>query len=427
MKREILKNILKKYFKNIEKINKVCIDSREASENDLFFAIRGGNNFVEEALNKGAYVIYDKKDKNLENEKCYKVDDSIKFLQNLAKEYRKKLDVKIIAVTGSNGKTTTKDIIFQIFNEKFKTKKTIGNKNNHIGMPYTLLNAEEDDEFLILEFGMSNLGEIDLLANISKPDIGVITNIGESHLEYLKTKENVFKAKTEIIPHSKKVVVNGDDFYLSKLDDKKVIKIGRNGNISILEIEIKNEYTYFKLKIDEKEYKFTTNLYGVHNVYNIVTAIQIAVLYGIEIEDIKKIINNLTLTSMRFEVLNINNNIYINDAYNASPISMKAALETFDNLYNDRYKIVVLGDMLELGENSKKYHEDLAYILEKINIKEIYLYGDEMQYLYEKLKDKLNVRYFINKEEIKMILGSKEEKLAVLLKGSRGMKLEEIL
>ncbi|MBZ4683917.1 MAG: UDP-N-acetylmuramoylalanyl-D-glutamyl-2,6-diaminopimelate/D-alanyl-D-alanyl ligase [Fusobacteriales bacterium] len=427
MKREILKNILKKYFKNIEKINKVCIDSREASENDLFFAIRGGNNFVEEALNKGAYVIYDKKDKNLENEKCYKVDDSIKFLQNLAKEYRKKLDVKIIAVTGSNGKTTTKDIIFQIFNEKFKTKKTIGNKNNHIGMPYTLLNAEDDDEFLILEFGMSNLGEIDLLANISKPDIGVITNIGESHLEYLKTKENVFKAKTEIIPHSKKVVVNGDDFYLSKLDDKKVIKIGRNGNISILEIEIKNEYTYFKLKIDEKEYKFTTNLYGVHNVYNIVTAIQIAVLYGIEIEDIKKIINNLTLTSMRFEVLNINNNIYINDAYNASPISMKAALETFDNLYNDRYKIVVLGDMLELGENSKKYHEDLAYILEKINIKEIYLYGDEMQYLYEKLKDKLNVRYFINKEEIKMILGSKEEKLAVLLKGSRGMKLEEIL
>ena len=427
MKREILKNILKKYFKNIEKINKVCIDSREASENDLFFAIRGGNNFVEEALNKGAYVIYDKKDKNLENEKCYKVDDSIKFLQNLAKEYRKKLDVKIIAVTGSNGKTTTKDIIFQIFNEKFKTKKTIGNKNNHIGMPYTLLNAEDDDEFLILEFGMSNLGEIDLLANISKPDIGVITNIGESHLEYLKTKENVFKAKTEIIPHSKKVVVNGDDFYLSKLDDKKVIKIGRNGNISILEIEIKNEYTYFKLKIDEKEYKFTTNLYGVHNVYNIVTAIQIAVLYGIEIEDIKKIINNLTLTSMRFEVLNINNNIYINDAYNASPISMKAALETFDNLYNDRYKIVVLGDMLELGENSKKYHEDLAYILEKINIKEIYLYGDEMQYLYEKLKDKLNVRYFINKEEIKMILGSKEEKLAVLLKGSLGMKLEEIL
>ncbi|TDT69854.1 UDP-N-acetylmuramoyl-tripeptide--D-alanyl-D-alanine ligase [Hypnocyclicus thermotrophus] len=427
MKREILKKILKKYFKKIEKINKICIDSREVMENDLFFAIRGGNNYIKEALNKGAYVIYDKNGENIVNEKCYKVKDSIEFLQNLAKEYREKLNIKIIAVTGSNGKTTTKDIIFQIFNEKFKTKKTIGNKNNHIGMPYTLLNVEDDDEFLILEFGMSNLGEIDLLASISKPDIGVITNIGESHLEYLKTKENVFKAKSEIIPYSKKMVVNGDDFYLSKLNDKKIIKIGRNGNISILEIEIKNEYTYFKLKINDKEHKFITNLYGVHNVYNIVIAIQIAIFYEMRIEKIKDIIKNLTLTSMRFEVLKIKGNIYINDAYNASPISMKASLETFNNLYNDRYKIVVLGDMLELGINSKKYHEDLSYILERIDIKEIYLYGKEMQYLYKKIKNRLNVRYFTNKKDIQNLLGNKEEKLAVLLKGSRGMKLEEIL
>ena len=196
-------------------------------DKDLFVAIRGGNNFVNEALNKGAFVVYDNSDIEIDGgfeKKAFFVHDSVKFLQKFAKKWCDSLNIKVIGITGSNGKTTVKDMIYHILSQKYKGKKTLGNYNNHIGLPFTLLRSETDDKFIILEMGMSDFGEIDLLGQIANPDINVITNIGESHLEFLKTKENVFRAKTEILPYIKEaLIVNGDDKYLKNIKSEKII------------------------------------------------------------------------------------------------------------------------------------------------------------------------------------------------------------
>ena len=220
-------------------INRIVMNSKEIRNKDLFVAIRGGNNFINEALEKGAYVVYDNKDVIIDEkfkDNVFLVDDSILFLQQFAKKWREALDLKIIGITGSNGKTTVKDIIYHLLSKKYKVKKTEGNYNNHIGLPFTLLRAEKDDDFMILEMGMSDFGEIKLLAEIAEPNVSIITNIGESHLEFLKTKENVFKAKTEILPYTKEtVIINGDDEYL-----KDIEKVVNNAEKEIKTIKVLN-------------------------------------------------------------------------------------------------------------------------------------------------------------------------------------------
>ena len=193
-------------------INNVLINSKELLKDDIFIAIRGGNNFIKEAAEKEAYVIYDDETKKIDYDKAFLVKDSVEFLQKFAKNWRENLNLKVIGITGSNGKTTVKDIVYQLLSIKYKGKKTEGNLNNHIGLPISLLRAEKTDDFIVLEMGMSDLGEIDLLADISKPDYGIITNIGDSHLEFLKSRENVFKAKSEIVSHIKsKLFTSYDD------------------------------------------------------------------------------------------------------------------------------------------------------------------------------------------------------------------------
>ena len=207
-------------------IKDILINSKELKKNDVFVAIRGGNSFVNEALEKGAFAVYDSEAVKIDEKyakHAFFVKDSIEFLQKFAGEWRKNLDIKVIGITGSNGKTTVKDMIYHLLSQKYKGKKTEGNYNNHIGLPFTLLRTEKDDEFIILEMGMSGFGEIDLLGKITSPDINVITNIGESHLEFLKTKENVFLAKTEIIPYIKDMlVINGDDEYLKNVKAENI-------------------------------------------------------------------------------------------------------------------------------------------------------------------------------------------------------------
>ena len=222
--------VFQSFFNKVEisdfEINNISINSKELGKNDIFVAIRGGNNFVNEALEKGAFAVYDSKTLKIDEKyanRAFFVNDSVEFLQNFAKEWRKNLDIKVIGITGSNGKTTVKDMIYHLLSQKYKGKKTEGNYNNHIGLPFTLLRAKEDDQFIILEMGMSGFGEIDLLGQIALPDINVITNIGESHLEFLKTKKNVFLAKTEIIPYIKNtLIINGDDEYLKNVKAENI-------------------------------------------------------------------------------------------------------------------------------------------------------------------------------------------------------------
>lgn len=455
--------------KDFINIKRIMMNSKEVEKDDLFVAIRGGNKFAGEALEKGAYIVYDDKELQIEEKfkgKAFCVKDSVEFLQEFAEKWRKNLNLKVIGITGSNGKTTVKDMIYHLLSVKYKGKKTEGNYNNHIGLPFTLLRAEKGDDFIILEMGMSGFGEIDLLGKISSPDISVITNIGESHLEFLKTKKNVFKAKTELISHTREtLVINGDDEYLKDIDEKslkekgiktvKVLNMGSNGNhmesaeklggqnndfyygnIDFNEVETKFSLKYFDENCKKWTHKFyNTNVLGEHNILNLTIAVSVAKQMALEDDEIEKAVKDIVLTNMRFQIITKGKTTYINDAYNASPMSMKKSLETFSKIYNDREKIAVIGDMLELGEQEGELHASIFDVIVNINLNKLYLYGPRMRFLYDRIREnsenenirKIETEYFESKEQIKEKLeGIKEEKV-VLIKASRGMKLEEVM
>ena len=408
---------------NLDKIENIIMDSRKVQKGDLFFAINNGNKYINEVLEKGASIIV--ADNYLGDDKrVFKVLNTVEFMQKFAKEYREALGLKVIAITGSNGKTTTKDMIYSVLSRKYITKKTEGNYNNHIGLPFTILQLKEKDEIVVLEMGMSGFGEIDLLSSIAKPDIGVITNIGDSHLEFLKTRENVFKAKTELLNYvsSENTYIIGDDQYLKNVVGNK-IGFSRENNFVIEDFIDSNDGMSFKVENSE----YILNLNGKHNALNAGIAIAIGKRFDLTSEEIKEGLKNLHLTPMRFQKIEKENLIYINDAYNASPISMEYSLNTFDKLYNNMKKIVVLGDMLELGEKEIEFHREIIEKALSIKCDKIYLYGERMKKAYDLLEKNDKIRCFNNKENIVKLIANEIEKIAVLLKGSRGMKLEEII
>ena len=253
MKKEALEEVLGKKIEFINDYFNVKMDSKLLNKNDVFIAIKGGNNYIEEAIDKGASLIVCESLNYVNFKNVIIVEDSIKFIQNWAKAYLNKLNILKIAITGSNGKTSTKDIIYSLLSHYKKGSKTIGNYNNHIGLPFTALQVEENHDFVVFEMGMSNFGEIDILADIVKPDISIITNIGDSHLEYLGSREGIFKAKTELIKHTKdKLIINGDDDYLKNIDG---IKVGFENN-NKYQIELNESF--------EESCVFSLNLSLIH-------------------------------------------------------------------------------------------------------------------------------------------------------------------
>ena len=427
LKREKLNELLFEEFSKKVQVKNVVMDSRKVTEGSLFFAINNGNSYIKDVLDKGAsLVIADNTD--VVDERIVKVSDTVATMQDLATKYRNKLDIQVIGITGSNGKTSTKDIVYSLLSKKAKTLKTEGNYNNHIGLPYTLLNVTDEEKFVVLEMGMSSLGEIRRLGEISNPDYAIITNIGDSHIEFLKTRDNVFKAKTELLEFVDKedTFVCGDDVYLAKLD---VNKIGFNeeNNYRIESYEFSDKGSKFTL--DGKEYQMS--LLGKHNISNTAIAIELAKKIGLGEEEIEEGLKDIKISGMRFQEIRVGEDIYINDAYNASPTSMKAAIDTLNEIYNDKYKIAILGDMLELGEDEVKYHvEVLNYLLDK-KIKLIYLYGERMKKAYDIfMKNKLEEHRFYHystKEEIVESLKSIKMEKVILLKASRGTALEDII
>ncbi|MHB9314821.1 D-glycero-beta-D-manno-heptose 1,7-bisphosphate 7-phosphatase [Fusobacterium polymorphum] len=427
LKREKLNELLFEEFSKKVQIKNVVMDSRKVTEGSLFFAINNGNSYVKDVLDKGAnLVIADNTD--VEDERIVKVSDTVATMQDLATKYRKKLDIQVVGITGSNGKTTTKDIVYSLLSAKAKTLKTEGNYNNHIGLPYTLLNVTDEEKFVVLEMGMSSLGEIRRLGEISSPDYAIITNIGDSHIEFLKTRDNVFKAKTELLEFVDKedTFVCGDDEYLAKLD---VNRIGFN-DINTHKIE---SYQFSdkgsKFVLDGKEYEMS--LLGKHNISNTAIAIELAKKIGLTDEEIENGLKEIKISNMRFQEIKIGEDIYINDAYNASPTSMKAAIDTLNEIYNDKYKIAILGDMLELGENEVDYHiEVLNYLLDK-KIKLIYLYGERMKKAYDifmkSKSEEYRFWYYPTKEGIVESLKNIRMEKVILLKASRGTALEDII
>ena len=427
LKREKLNELLFEEFSKKVQVKNVVMDSRKVTEGSLFFAINNGNSYIKDVLDKGAsLVIADNTD--VVDERIVKVSDTVATMQDLATKYRNKLDIQVIGITGSNGKTSTKDIVYSLLSKKAKTLKTEGNYNNHIGLPYTLLNVTDEEKFVVLEMGMSSLGEIRRLGEISNPDYAIITNIGDSHIEFLKTRDNVFTAKTELLEFVNKenTFVCGDDVYLAKLD---VNKIGFNeeNNYRIESYEFSDKGSKFTL--DGKEYQMS--LLGKHNISNTAIAIELAKKIGLSEEEIKEGLKNIKISNMRFQEIRVGEDIYINDAYNASPTSMKASIDTLNEIYNDKYKIAILGDMLELGEDEVNYHvEVLNYLLDK-NIKLVYLYGERMKKAYDIFiknnSEEYRFWHYSTKEEIVESLKSIKMEKVILLKASRGTALEDII
>lgn len=332
--------------KNNEGIfNKISTDTRKIQENNLFIALKGenfnGNDYTIQAIEKGASIIIidDVKFKieDLKNRgTIIKVKDTKEALGDLARFYRKKIGVKVVGITGSTGKTSTKDLVAAFLSGKYKVFKTQGNFNNEIGLPLMIFELSKDYDIAVLEMGMSNFGEINKLASIALPDVGAITNIGVAHIEYLKTRENILKEKmsiTDFFENKNSLIVNCENDMLKTIVECDKFNLERVGydstyNLYSKNIKLTSENTSFDVITDDNEnYRFTLNMVGEHNVLNALIGIQIARNFGLTFEEMEKGLGNFNATSMRLEVINKDKFTIINDSYNANPDSMKLHLK----------------------------------------------------------------------------------------------------
>ncbi|MBR5543855.1 MAG: UDP-N-acetylmuramoyl-tripeptide--D-alanyl-D-alanine ligase [Clostridia bacterium] len=421
-------------------INRVSIDSRDVDENTLFFAIKGerfdGHDFVKDVAEKGVGAIVCHKKVECSAPVIY-VEDTKDALLDLASYYKSTIpDLLLIALTGSVGKTTTKEMVACVMAQKGETLKTEGNFNNEIGMPRTLFRLEETTKNAVIEMGMDGFGQISVLTNCAKPDCAIITNIGVSHIEILGSRDGILQAKLEILEGLKKgspVFLNGDNDKLAsvKLDDYKVIFFGiENENcdvraVDIKEIGLSTEFTAIKGDIKQK---ITIPTVGIHNVYDALTAFAVGLEYGVSPENIAKGLRDYTPSGMRQRIKEVNGITFIEDCYNASPDSQKAGLNSLCKIAKGK-KIAVLGDMLELGSFSEEAHRMVGEYASECGVDVLYTVGEESKYMADSaLKSGLkNVRNFTDKKELTEILINELHKGdTILFKASRGMKLEEI-
>lgn len=423
-----------------KEFNTLSTDTRKLEKNNIFLALKGenfnGNKYVEQAFLKGASIVVVDEvlfdiDKFKDKGTVIKVKDGNDALLSLAKFYRKKLNIKVIGVTGSCGKTSTKDLVAAFLSEKYKVFKTKGNFNNHIGMPLMILQLDSSYDVCVLELGMSHLGEINRLADASRPDIALITNIGISHIENLKTRDNILKAKLEITNFFNKdnvLIVNGDDDKLCNLKENgyKLIKTGKSFNKLYAEnIILDEKSTKFTLVYNNEKHDFKLPMVGAHNVSNALIAIGAALELNVSFDEMAKGLNNIENTSMRLEFIEGNNFTIINDCYNASPASMKSALEVLKNSKGKR-KVAILGTMNELGDEAKKAHK-LVGTYAKDTADLLLVTGDYKEEFKEGF-EKNSIKIYNTKDElIKDLNNTIEHGDVVLVKASRGIKYEEIV
>lgn len=415
-------------------------DSREQNANSTFVAIVGenfdGNDFVEMAIQNGAKnCIISRKIKPIEGVNLIYVEDTLTAIQQIATYKREKSNVPVVAVTGSVGKTSTKDLIAAVLSEKFKVLKTQGNMNNDIGLPFTILNLK-DEEIMVIEMGMNHFGEIRKLTNIAKPNLAVITNIGTAHIGILGSRENILKAKLEILEglQGDSIVINNDNDLLQKwgVEDSKYNKLtyGINNKDSkyIAEnIEAFADKSTFTLKSnDEGNGKnVIVPVGGEHFVLNSLCAIAVGRYFGMTFDEIIKGISELELTKKRMELVDAKcGAIVINDTYNANFDSMKAALEYLKGVKNRR-KIAVLGDMLELGEFSKELHENVGKCADNIDV--LVTVGKEAKYIAKMSKAKEIYEFDNNEDAINQIKEIINKDDIILVKASNGMKFIDIV
>ena len=421
-------------------------DTRKIKKDSCYIGIKGENNdgnlFYMDAFKKGTkVVILDnyKENKNdlkyLEdnNKSIIIVSDTIKALGNLAKYKRSTFKSDVLAITGSAGKTSTKDIIYSVLKKEFKAYKTSGNKNNHIGLPLTILNMDEDSEILVLEMGMNHFKEISYLTNIARPNVAIITNIGTAHIGNLGSQENILKAKLEILEGLDKdgyLIINNDNqllhnWYLENKDKYNIITIGINEQSDYLATDIKTDENTSTFKVLNKDYFVPVS--GKHFVYNALMGIAVGNLYHEEYKSIYEGIKDFELSSNRMNIISRESNItIIDDSYNANYDSMSYAIKYLASLPGR--KIAVLGSMFELGKYTEELHRKIGKLVVGEGIDILLTVGNEAKYIYEEAKGKIDAKHFSNNTAaIKFLKSIINEGDYILIKASNSMKFSEIV
>ena len=414
-------NILEKYICNVN------TDSRKIVPDSLFIPLVGekfdAHDFIEQAFTNGAVCTLS--EKILDTRKNFiKVASTSQALLDLAEYYRNLLDIKVVAVTGSCGKTTTKDIIASVLSQKYTVVKSRGSFNNHVGLPLTIFEMDADTQVAVLEMGTNHFGELNALSKVARPDICVITNIGLAHVENFSNQDGILKAKSEIFNHAHDnflAVLNGDDEYLKKLNLKNKIYYGLNHSNDIFAYDIKNQ----TFSINVLPGQINLNFPGEFMIKNCLAAIAVGKYFGVPDEKIIFGAENFQLSNMRMELLHAKNNLtIINDVYNANPTSMKSAIDALDSIAAEN-KICILGDMFELGENSPNFHFDIGNYLSAKKIDLVVCIGDLAKNIFDGINS-IEKKYYKTKEDFFYAQNNFAD-ATILVKASRGMHFEDIV
>ncbi len=422
----------------------VSIDTRTLRQGQVYFALKGdnfdGNNFVPQAIDKGAKTVVasDEKYKSIEN--VIVVDDTLLTLQKIANLHRKNYDIDVVAITGTNGKTTTKEFVTNLLSAKYNILSTVGNFNNHIGLPITLLNLNERYDMVVVEMGASSKGEIKFLCEIAEPTHGLITSIGKAHISGFGSVENIIDTKLELFDY---IYENDGVFFLNesveaiaqKLKGKDSVIRFSNENMKgnlINKLTLKNSYPFIDIEVgtvDDEDIEISTMIYGEYNFVNITNAIKIADYFKVDMYKAFAKFKVFKLDNNRSQIVAWNGNKVILDAYNANPTSVLEALKSFCSIKTEKNKVVILGDMLELGEVSLFEHAKIIeYLIGSAGLSAIYLIGQEYMGAISKSNiTEENIYTFANYEEAKeKLLYQRVNDSVILAKGSRGIKVEKI-
>ncbi len=432
-------------------VNNFIIDSRKVNKDSLFIPIIGENidahKFINQVYDNECKVCFcSKKDIDIIQGMTYIfVDDTISALQKLALYYRESLNIPIVAITGSVGKTSTREIISKALSAKYRVYHTKGNENSQIGVPLTILNIENSDEIAIIEMGISLKGEMTKIAKIVKPDVAVITNIGEAHIEFLGSREGILIEKFHIMDYMKKnskLVVNADDkllLFAKAYDNIDKINVFSYNNINknqekyyIKKIEFKDAKADFIASINGKEISCTLKAYGLHQATNAMLALTVADIFSVDLKLASEKIKEFVGLKGRQNVIDSGNITIIDDSYNASPSSMKAAIDILNEIKSDRKKILILGDMKELGKNEIEFHKDIGrYLLNKKNINIVYTLGELSKNISDISKaygDFEKVKHFDSATQaLDELKKNYKENVILLFKASNSMKLFDII
>ena len=423
-------NPIETIYQHYQKTYKVSTDSRKIEQDAVFFALKGenfdANDFALQVAKQGtaSLVVADRKDLP-KHERILVVDDTLKTLQDLAAYHRQQMKATVLSITGTNGKTTTKELISAVLAKKYNIIHTIGNLNNHIGVPLTLLNIRPETEIAVVEMGANHPGEIDFLCRIADPDFGLITNIGKAHLEGFGSFEGVIKTKTELYrhikAHGKAVFVNqGNPLLWEQSEGQTRISYGRH---CAADTPVAPAACDPYLSVGWEKHLIKTHLVGSYNFENVAAAIGVGEYFKVGENDIIEALEQYTPTNSRSQVIETQKNKILMDAYNANPTSMRAALINFANIREEQH-LLILGDMRELGSASEEEHRNILALMKELGFKEALLVGQN----FCAYNDNPNWKTFGKVEDLCQHLESHPiEGKHILVKGSRGIQLEKVL